>query len=82
MLSVCPKPQEEKLWRRSFQRMIDQDRMPNPLLVGLVAARSTQRLKTVEPYFLPPLVQFNSINASDYQSMALTEPEPDPEVQP
>jgi hypothetical protein len=67
---------------KSIRNMTDLDEIPNPILVGMVAAQSTQRLKKVEPYFLPPLVQFNSINASDYQPMAPTVPEPNQEAQP
>ncbi|NQV33258.1 MAG: ABC transporter permease [Phycisphaeraceae bacterium] len=67
---------------KSIRDMADLDEIPNPLLVGMVAAQSTQRLKKVEPYFLPPLVQFNSLEAADYQSMAPAEPEPNPEGQP
>ncbi len=67
---------------KSIRDMADLDEIPNPLLVGMVAAQSTQRLKKVEPYFLPPLVQFNSVNASDYQPMAPTVPEPNQEGQP
>ena len=66
----------------SVRNMTDLDEIPNPLLVGMVAAQSAQRLKKVEPYFLPPLVQFNSVNASDYQPMAPTVPEPNQEGQP
>ncbi|MCP4455201.1 MAG: hypothetical protein GY809_27385 [Planctomycetes bacterium] len=66
----------------SIRNMADLDEIPNPLLVGMVAAQSTQRLKKVEPYFLPPLVQFHSLKASDYQSMAPTAPEPNMEGQP
>ena len=66
----------------SIRRMADLDHVPNPLLVGMVAAQSTQRLKTVEPYFLPPLVQLDSIEASDYQSMAQAEPNAPQESQP
>jgi hypothetical protein len=66
----------------SIRKMVDLDHMPNPLVVGMVAAQSTQRLKTVEPYFLPPLVQMNTLNASDYKSMAPTEPEPVQEAKP
>jgi len=66
----------------SIRKMADWDHVPNPFLVGLVATQSTQRLKTVEPYFLPPLVQFNSIKASDYQSMAPPLPDPNREAQP
>jgi len=65
-----------------IRNMVDLDHLPNPLMVGMVAAQSTQRLKTVEPYFLPPLVQFTTLNALDYQSMAPAEPEPIGEVQP
>lgn len=67
---------------QTIRKMVDLDRMPNPLLVGMVAAQSAQRLKTVEPYLLPPLVQFNSINGSDYQSMAPTTPPVEQEGQP
>ena len=66
----------------SIRNMVDLDEIPNPLLVGMVAAQSTQRLKTVEPYFLPPLVQFTGLNASDYQPMAPTAPEPNTEAKP
>lgn len=66
----------------SIRDMVDLDEVPSPLLVGMVAAQSTQRLKKVEPYFLPPLVQFNSLNASDYQSMAPEAAEPNLEGQP
>ncbi|MCF7973475.1 MAG: hypothetical protein K9N55_06645 [Phycisphaerae bacterium] len=66
----------------SIRKMMDLDHVPNPLLVGMVAAQSTQRLKTVEPYFLPPLVQFTTLNASDYHSMAMTEPDPNQEGRP
>ena len=66
----------------SIRRMANLDHVPNPLLVGMVAAQSTQRLKTVEPYFLPPLVQLDSIEASDYQSMAQAEPNAPQESQP
>ncbi len=66
----------------SIRKMVNLDSVPNPLLVGMVAAQSTQRLKTVEPYFLPPLVQMTSLDASDYESMAPTEPDPVLEAQP
>jgi hypothetical protein len=66
----------------SIRKMVDLDSVPNPLLVGMVAAQSTQRLKTVEPYFLPPLVQMNTLDASDYKSMAPTGPEPVQEAKP
>ncbi len=66
----------------SIRNMADWDHVPNPFLVGLVATQSTQRLKTVEPYFLPPLVQFDSIPAADYQSMAPPTPDPNQEGQP
>ena len=46
--------------------MVNQDKMPEPIEVASVASSSVQRLRTIEPYLLPPLIQFETINASDY----------------
>ena len=51
---------------KSIRKMFDQDRMPEPIEVASVASSSVQRLRTVEPYLFPPLIQFETINASDY----------------
>ncbi|MCP4610917.1 MAG: ABC transporter permease [Planctomycetes bacterium] len=51
---------------KSFRKMINQDKMPEPIEVASVASSSIERLKTIEPYLLPPLIQFETINASDY----------------
>jgi len=55
---------------KSIRKMFDQDRMPEPIEVASVASSSVQRLRTVEPYLLPPLIQFETINASDYVQSA------------
>jgi hypothetical protein len=46
--------------------MMDRDEMPSSLEVTAVAASSVERLRTVEPYLFPPLVQFKRIAASEY----------------
>jgi hypothetical protein len=51
---------------KAIRDMMDQDHMPNPLDVGKVASSSMERLRTVEPYLFPPLIQFESIKASEY----------------
>ncbi len=49
-----------------IRKMVKQDKMPEPIEVASVASSSVQRLRTIEPYLLPPLIQFETINASDY----------------
>jgi len=51
---------------KSIRKMVKQDKMPEPIEVASVASSSVQRLKTIEPYLFPPLIQFETINASDY----------------
>jgi hypothetical protein len=51
---------------KAIREMMDQDHMPNALDVGRVASGSVERLRTVEPYLFPPLIQFESIKASEY----------------
>jgi hypothetical protein len=46
--------------------MVDRDRMPDPLEVANVASTSVKRLKTMEPYLFPPLIQFETVEASNY----------------
>lgn len=55
---------------KSIRKMMNQDRMPEPMEVASVASSSVQRLRTVEPYLFPPLIQFETINASDYVQSA------------
>ncbi len=47
--------------------MMEQDGMPDALDAADVALASVNRLKTVEPYLFPPLIQFKTIAASDYR---------------
>ena len=51
---------------KSIRKMVHQDKMPEPVEVASVASNSVERLKTIEPYLFPPLIQFETINASDY----------------
>lgn len=51
---------------KSIRKMFQQEKMPEPIEVASIASSSTQRLRTVEPYLLPPLIQFKTIKASDY----------------
>jgi hypothetical protein len=46
--------------------MVDRDRIPDPLEVANVASTSVKRLKTMEPYLFPPLIQFETVEASNY----------------
>jgi len=52
---------------RTIRDMTDQDGLPDAVEVADVALRTVQRLKTVEPYLFPPLIQFKTVNASDYR---------------
>ena len=51
---------------RAIRDMIESDEMPGALEVAQVASNSMTRLKTVEPYLFPPLIQFKSLDASEY----------------
>ncbi|UCE47912.1 MAG: ABC transporter permease [Phycisphaerales bacterium] len=51
---------------KTIRKMLEQDEMPEPIEVANVASSSVERLKTIEPYLFPPLIQFETINASDY----------------
>jgi hypothetical protein len=46
--------------------MIERDEMPPGVEVAAVAANAIDRLKTIEPYLFPPLIQFNEVSASEY----------------
>ena len=52
---------------KTVRDMMEQDTMPDVLDVADVALNSVNRLKTVEPYLFPPLIQFKTIDASDYR---------------
>ena len=52
---------------KTIRDMMDRDTMPDALDVADVALSSVQRLKTVEPYLFPPLIQFKTIDGSDYR---------------
>ncbi len=51
---------------KGIRDMIERDEMPNSLEVAQIGSSSIERMKTVEPYLFPPLVQFKTVNASDY----------------
>ncbi len=50
-----------------IRKMVKRERMPEPIEVADVASSSVRRLRTVEPYLFPPLIQFKTINAADYK---------------
>lgn len=51
---------------KAIRDMIQRDEMPSSLEVARVGADSIDRLRTVEPYLFPPLIQFETIDASEY----------------
>ncbi len=51
---------------KAIRDMIDRDKMPGTLEVAAIASSSVERLRTVEPYLFPPLIQFKTIEASEY----------------
>ena len=51
---------------KAVRDMMERDEMPSSLEVAVVASASMERLRTVEPYLFPPLVQFKTIDASEY----------------
>ena len=55
---------------KSIRKMVKQDKIPEPIEVASIASSSVRRLRTIEPYLLPPLIQFETINASDYVQSA------------
>ncbi|MEN6576639.1 MAG: ABC transporter permease [Phycisphaerales bacterium] len=59
---------------KGIRDMIERDEMPNSLEVARIGSSSIERLKTVEPYLFPPLVQFKTVNASDYVPTANAKP--------
>jgi len=50
-----------------IRKMVKQEGMPEPIAAANVASSSVQRLRTVEPYLFPPLIQFKTIKAADYE---------------
>jgi len=55
---------------KMIRDMMDRDEMPSSLEIAAVASSSAERLRTVEPYLFPPLVQFKTIAASEYVSVS------------
>jgi len=51
---------------KGIRDMIERDKMPGSLEVAQIGASSIERLRTVEPYLFPPLVQYKTVDASDY----------------
>lgn len=55
---------------RAIRDMIQRDEMPSSVEVAQVGSDSVDRLRTVEPYLFPPLIQFETIDASKYAPSA------------
>ncbi|MBP7051255.1 MAG: ABC transporter permease [Phycisphaerae bacterium] len=51
---------------KGIRDMIERDEMPGSLEVAQIGSSSIERMRTVEPYLFPPLVQYKTVNASDY----------------
>lgn len=51
---------------KAIREMMERDEMPNALEVAQIGSSSIERLKAVEPYLFPPLVQFETMDASEY----------------
>jgi hypothetical protein len=51
---------------KAIRDMIEADRMPEALQVAAVGSSSIERMKMVEPYLFPPLVQYKTVDASEY----------------
>lgn len=51
---------------KGIRDMMDRDKMPGSLEVAQIGVSSIDRLRTVEPYLFPPLVQFKTVDAADY----------------
>lgn len=51
---------------KAIRDMIDRDEMPGTLEVAAIASASVERLRIVEPYLFPPLIQFKTVDASEY----------------
>lgn len=45
---------------------VEREEMPDPFEAARVASGSIERLRTVEPYLFPPLIQFKTVKASEY----------------
>ena len=52
---------------KSLRDLAERETMPEASEVANVASSTVTRLETVEPYLLPPLIQFQTIEATDYQ---------------
>ena len=61
---------------QKIRTLVDRDTMPEAVEVAAIAADSVNRLKTVEPYLFPPLIQFQTVAAADYRAQPQT-PSPD-----
>jgi hypothetical protein len=54
--------------------MINADVFPAEAGVTQAALQSTQILRRYEPYLFPPLIEFETISASEYQLQATNAP--------
>lgn len=51
---------------KAIRDLMERDEMPSTLEAATIASSSVERLRTVEPYLFPPLVQFKTIDAAKY----------------
>jgi hypothetical protein len=50
----------------TIREMLEADEMPEAVAVAEVASDSVKRLRQVEPYLFPPLVQFETVDGGEY----------------
>ncbi len=51
---------------KTIRQWVEREEMPTPFEAAKLASSSITRLKTVEPYLFPPLIQFQTVKASEY----------------
>lgn len=55
---------------KAIRDMMEGDKVPDALRVAQVASSCVERMRTVEAYLFPPLVQFKMVDASEYVPIA------------
>lgn len=63
---------------QKVRELMEREEMPTAIEVAEIASDSVERLRTVEPYLFPPLVQFATVDADDFRAPAGPAPDQDP----
>jgi hypothetical protein len=51
---------------KTIREMLEADEMPEAFAVAEVASDSVKRLRQMEPYLFPPLIQFETVDGGEY----------------